>query len=347
MPSIRHNRSFFVDLLKLIAAQLIVIHHFSAYGALPPILEAQWPVQMEQLFNNSRLAVQIFLVIGGFLAAQSLGTQRHIDPIQSIKQRYTRLMPSFVLALCWVSAISWALHPYISAQWLTDMPTLKAVLAHLTLTQSILDIPALTTGVWYVSIDFQLYVITVLLFSLTRHPAWRSGVIAALAMSSIWVFNRMSTLDNWAIYFFGSYGLGVLAAWAKRSDHDAYTFMFVLFFGITAWSEDHRIRLAIAMCTAMALFLMSHREIAESAFKRWVQLMSDSSYAIFLTHFGVLMIINAAFIQWHGHSTSQAVACMVVGWLLSNIIGWGFHQWGEKPIIKRLLSKPRRQTATA
>jgi peptidoglycan/LPS O-acetylase OafA/YrhL len=101
------------------------------------------------------------------------------------------------------------------------------------------------------------------------------------------------------------------------------------------------------MCCALALFLMSHRQIAESAFKRWVQIMSDSSYAIFLTHFGVLMIINTLFLQWHGQSTSQAIACMVVGWLLSNVIGWAFHTWGEKPIIKRLISKPRTQTAAA
>jgi peptidoglycan/LPS O-acetylase OafA/YrhL len=347
MSNQRWTRSFFVDLLKLLAAQLIVIHHFSAYGSLPPVLEAKWPTLMEQIFNNSRLAVQIFLVVGGFLAAQSLSTQRSLQPLQNIKQRYARLMPSYVLALFWVSAIAWALRPMITGNWLTPSPDMRNVLAHLSLMQSILNIPALTTGVWYVAIDFQLYALLVLIFSVTHRLTLRSGMIASLTVASIWIFNRQSNLDNWAIYFFGSYGLGVLAAWAKRSEHDAYIFMFVLFFGIAAWSEDHRIRLAIAMVCAMTLFLFSHRQIAEGALTRWVQTMSDSSYAIFLTHFGVLIILNAIWEQWHLQSATHAVMFTAVGCLLSNLVGWAFHRWGEKPIIKRLIQKPQRRPAAA
>ena len=94
--STRHARSFFVDLIKLLAAQLIVLHHFSAYGPLAQAVRETWPLLIDHLYSDARLAVQVFLVIGGYLAAQSLAARRDIHPLQLIQQRSLRLMPSYV-----------------------------------------------------------------------------------------------------------------------------------------------------------------------------------------------------------------------------------------------------------
>jgi hypothetical protein len=66
------ERSLTVDALKVIAAQFIVWHHFSAYGPMADTMTLMWPQLMEWLYRYARLAVQVFLVVGGYLAAQSV-----------------------------------------------------------------------------------------------------------------------------------------------------------------------------------------------------------------------------------------------------------------------------------
>ena len=61
-----------VDALKAIASQLIVLHHLSAYGPLSLTMREAFPGTMGWLFEYGRMAVQVFLVIGGFLAARAL-----------------------------------------------------------------------------------------------------------------------------------------------------------------------------------------------------------------------------------------------------------------------------------
>ena len=61
-----------IDSLKVIASQLIVLHHFAAYGPLADALEGVTPRLASWFYDYARMAVQVFLVLGGFLAARSL-----------------------------------------------------------------------------------------------------------------------------------------------------------------------------------------------------------------------------------------------------------------------------------
>ncbi len=81
---------------------------------------------------------------------------------------------------------------------------------------------ALSSGAWYVAIDFQLYALLIVLCHAlhTETNKRLSIAVALLCVASMWQFNRVDELDMWAIYFFAAYGLGVLAAWAKRSITD-------------------------------------------------------------------------------------------------------------------------------
>lgn len=58
------ERSLTVDVLKVVAAQLIVWHHFSAYGPMADTMTLMWPQLMDWLYRYARLAVQVFLVVG-------------------------------------------------------------------------------------------------------------------------------------------------------------------------------------------------------------------------------------------------------------------------------------------
>jgi len=66
------SRLAFIDALKAVASQLIVLHHLAFYGPMSDYAQELFPGLMSWLYDYARIAVQAFLVIGGFLAAQAL-----------------------------------------------------------------------------------------------------------------------------------------------------------------------------------------------------------------------------------------------------------------------------------
>lgn len=61
-----------VDLLKAAACQFIVLHHLCFYGPMADHARPLAPALIDWLADPARMAVQVFLVVAGFLAAQSL-----------------------------------------------------------------------------------------------------------------------------------------------------------------------------------------------------------------------------------------------------------------------------------
>ena len=66
------QRSVLIDGLKLGASQLIALHHIVLYSPMVEVLAPAWPATAAFLASPARYAVQVFLVIGAFLAARSL-----------------------------------------------------------------------------------------------------------------------------------------------------------------------------------------------------------------------------------------------------------------------------------
>ena len=85
-----------IDLLKVIAMQVIVLHHLSSYGPLAEAARVWFPDLILWLYDHGRVAVQVFLVTGGYLAARVLSP--HGEPFRgrllaTVFNRYLRLAP--------------------------------------------------------------------------------------------------------------------------------------------------------------------------------------------------------------------------------------------------------------
>ena len=96
------NRMPLIDALKAIASQLIVLHHLAAYGPLSNAVQQAAPWLVGWFYDYARMAVQVFLVIGGFLAARGLAAQGDglaTAPFGLIWKRYTRLVIPFMAAM--------------------------------------------------------------------------------------------------------------------------------------------------------------------------------------------------------------------------------------------------------
>ena len=343
-------RSLTIDVLKIMAAQLIFWHHLSAYGDLAQWFSEVAPRLHDFLFGYARMAVQVFLVVSGFLLAQHIKLDQRPACLSSVTSRYLRLAPVYWVALLWVSLCVALAKPYLSADWLPDAPTWSQALAHVVLLQNLLDHPSLSTGIWYVAIDLQLYLLLISLAFLThvfvpqhlREDCFSFLLLGLIALSLFW-FNLDPEWDNWAIYFFGSYGLGYLAHKGKNIYRHRWYFWLAIWIALLSLAMYWRWRLGLACGVALLLWFAPRRDDHWLRWQSQRKLLSDSSYAFFLTHFGVLVISNLAWQTWRASAgeTSYILgwAWVVLTWVSSLFLGIATHKWVETPILGVLLNR--------
>ena len=307
------SRNAVIDCTKGLACAAIVWHHLAFYGPMADVVEPLLPALIEWLDQDARMAVQLFLVLAGYLAAASLaptGLARHSQVLPQIARRFVRLVVPLAVALVLAVLISTLIRPWFDHASMSAAPGLFQLLAHALLLQGIVGEESLSAGVWYVSIDFQLFALTALLFAMSRwfnsvtdaatpaRPTVGQAVVVLLAAASLWGFNRDADFDNWAVYFFGAYGLGMMAFWAVRAARPwAWSALMALLLGIALWLE-WRTRIALAGATALALVavMRSPRLYSVSGPAR-LQQLGQMSYSVFLVHFPVCLLVNAV-VTW-------------------------------------------------
>jgi peptidoglycan/LPS O-acetylase OafA/YrhL len=214
--------------------------------------------------------------------------------------------------------------------------------ANLAMLQSILGLESVSAGLWYVAIDLQLFVLMVLLIHLSAR-SWltipASGLVAALALASLFWFNRDASWDPWAPYFFGAYAMGALVWWSERSDHPQRWRLAILGTVLLALMLDFRLRIVIALITAAVLMLGIGRPPLRlpaglSALIHW---LGAISYSVFLVHYPICMLVNAIVVRIWGAAAVPSAIGLAVAWALSLLAGQLFH-----PFIEQRTSRPAR-----
>ncbi|MDC8784864.1 acyltransferase family protein [Roseateles koreensis] len=349
---VQKSRLLHVDLLKAAAAQMIVLHHLSAYGPIAQAVESWLPHLMQALYHYGRLAVQVFLVVGGFLSARALSSRG--QPLDAsvptlLWRRYRRLVLPFMAAVLLTLACSLLVEP-----WLPELTpqsvSFQQLLAHGLLLQDVLGFESLTVGAWYVAMDLQLFATLLALLWVARSllPARGLGqgrrllrilmaplLVLALCMASLFVFNRDASLDAWALYFFGAYGLGALVHWFGLSPQRRLGLGLMTCLVVAALALEFRERAALALLTALALAWWQRRhELGLPALRRGgalVAQLGNHSYALFLVHFPVCLLINAVFAHQGLSSAGAGLAFLLAAWALSNLAAMAFYRWVEVP----------------
>jgi peptidoglycan/LPS O-acetylase OafA/YrhL len=357
--STRQSQFGLINVMKAVAAQLIVLHHLAFYGPMADVAHPLWPALIDWLGGSARIAVQLFLVISGFLAARSLAPTGHAGmaaPLRAIGRRYAKLAPAFVVATllttvaCAVAAV-WMRHDSISPP-----ATLEQLGAHALLLHGVLGYPSVAAGAWYVAIDFQLYAALVLLLWLAgvvagqRPLPWLMPVTIALCVTlSLLDFNLDADWDNWAPYFFGSYGLGVMAWWASdpRRQPGAVALLGALTLVPAAAGllVEFRSRIALALLVACALFLFG-RVKTTSQGRAWsvINGLGRISYSVFLVHFAVCLLVNAMFTRFVPLEPAWQALGMLLAWAASLAGGAAFYRGVEAPLGRMLQFAGRHAT---
>jgi peptidoglycan/LPS O-acetylase OafA/YrhL len=352
-----------INLLKAISAQLIVLHHLAFYGPMADYTREALPDLIDWLAQDARIAVQVFLVIGGFLAAKSLSPQAlsgPANPLKTILRRYTKLAPPFFVAILLAVAASWLAGLWMTHDAISAPPSGAQLLAHAFLLHDVLDYDALSAGAWYVAIDLQLYAMfSILLWACSRASAQPTSAYPIPALTaiatgaSLLYFNLDADWDVWAPYFLGSYGLGALAWWAsdpaRRPRSVTILLLLMTVPALLALTVDFRSRIALALLVACVLVAFGRMQSASTAPGRWRVLSSagNISFSVFLVHFPVCLVINAAFTRFAPQDVLVQTAGVVLAWIASMIAGALFHHGVELPLGRALTPAPGRRAALA
>lgn len=343
-----------IDLLKVVASQLIVLHHLAFYGPMADHAAPLMPGLMGWLADPARMVVQVFLVVGGYLAALSLAPDGHLRTptrvVSRLFERYLRLALPLALALALAIAAATVARAWMDHPSVPEAPRPMQWVWHLLLAQDLVGEEALSAGIWYVAIDLQLYAALLLwlwvVAACTPGPdtarrvlPW--GVACAVAWSAL-VVNRDADWDVGAPYFFAANGLGVLAAWARsgRAARAAFAVALVAVF-IGLW-VDWRGRLVLATALGMVLWWWhgSHSSrlvppaFAGSRALGLLHHLGEISYAVFLLHFPVCLLVNAAFHAFVPAEPWPQAFGMLLAWSASVAAGALFHRAAEAPLVR-------------
>jgi peptidoglycan/LPS O-acetylase OafA/YrhL len=363
-----------IDALKAIGSQLIVWHHLAFYGPMADVVAAWAPGTIDALARHARLAVQVFLVVAGFLAARQLAPRGRLalagSSAAAVLDRYLRLVLPYAVALVITVGCTAFARRWLDHHSLPDPVEAWPLIAHLLLLQDLLDIDALSAGVWYLAIDLQLFA---LLLGLLQVAAWierrrvvtwpmAPWLVLLLVAASLFVFNRDADWDVAAPYFFASYGLGVLAAWWSPSVDAADAEKTVpnrLLPGAGLWMAlamaatalaliiDFRSRIALAAAIALVIMLLLRRPTGlPAACRPIVEMASRISYSLFLVHFGVCLVVNALFTSLLPATVPVQALGLVVAWVASVVAAWSLYRHVERPAL-RWIARRMRPAASA
>ena len=345
------GRLKFIDVLRALSSHLLVWHHLAFYGPLAEQAYPLAPVLLDWLADPARFVVQVFLVIGGFGTANHL-TRLHAPGwrqfILEVARRYRRIgLPYVVMLPVAIGANALAGH-WMNHHSISAVPSMPQLAAHVLFLQDLLRYEPLSAGIWYLGIDFQLFLLTLSVAMLSLRWTQANGVVeparaltltqsalAVPAVLSLFWFNRDPSLDCWGIYFFGSYFLGMVVRWVTSGSLPGAAFWGYLWLVAASLAVDWRPRLIVAASTALSILLASQGG--------WLQRWPDSraigylgriSFSLFLIHFPACLVVSGWLSQW-SLTPSQALAGMVAAWGASVILAVALHHLVERPCWQR------------
>ncbi len=348
-----------IDALKGIASQLIVLHHLAFYGPMSDVLSPFLGGVVGWLSANGRIAVQVFLVLGGYMAARALAPQGRANfgsPLSVMFRRYLRLSIPYAVAISMAIIAAAIARHWADFESIPAKPSLYQVFANLLMLQNIVGQDSLSAGLWYIAIDLQLYCgLTALVWLASRRSGhWLAPMLVAIGMAaSLFYFNREVAFDIWGIYFFGSYGLGALIWWATTSKRPVTMATLIGMVVALALILDFRSRIAVGLAVAALLFASSlikpsRRGAAPfSGVERFVAWLGRISYSVFLVHYPVCLIINAGVSHFFADNLLASGLGLILALIASTLAGASFHRHVELRFSVRATRAPTSQTAIA
>jgi peptidoglycan/LPS O-acetylase OafA/YrhL len=348
------QRMLFLDALRAFASVMILLHHFALY---PPLCEYAEPILgnvLNGLRDHARFT-QVFFVIGGYVMAHTMSTRSWGLPAAGLYmvRRYCRLgIPYLAAILLAIVACEFG-RGWVPVDVIGQSPTLPQFLAHLFFLQEFLGYEHLSTGLWFVCINFQLGLIYVIMLYLRDAlPRWIGSPAGApwanipmfagwgISIFSLFFLNPRTDWDSWAIYFFPYFFMGIVVHDGMRNKRSEAGFWSYVVLMALAMAVGWRLRLASTVIIGLLLFGAEKSGLGGCWPKsRLIARMGRVSYSLFLVHFPVLIAVSTVWERLGWTSPTQAVAGLLTAFLVSVAASFAFYRFIELPSAGLLSSQ--------
>ncbi len=338
-PPVSSGRFVFLDALRGLAAMVIAMHHIDHhdYGPLPAVADAVLPEWIPLAIFRGRLVVQIFLVISGFVIAHSLRYARVTPEMAGrfVLRRLLRLgLPYWTIIFVVLTMDTLA--PRLG--WPppnTPQPPAAQVVAECCFLQDILGFGGTSTGLWFVSIEVQFTLLFIaLLWAAQQLPHgnrtagaqdWRPllAVFLPLAALSLFlcnvdIFGIHADNDAWVSYFFGTFFLGIVTAWALGGVVPRWAFWLYLAVAMSRLALVPTAQTAVAIGATVTIYGVGRAGKLDCWLgAAWLQYLGWLSYSLFLVHYPVSHIVTSVGYRLTGDAPYAAVGWMVLALAVS------------------------------
>jgi peptidoglycan/LPS O-acetylase OafA/YrhL len=326
-----------------LAALLVVLCHSAAFLGEEPGLWQRAPIYL--WFRGTALGVQMFFVISGLVIFQAhradFGRPRMTGAF--CWKRFRRIYPLYWICL---SATMWkhrAVADPLASIWHLPVVSLSNfLLIHLFSYQTIM------VQAWTLFDEIQFYLIFALCI-LNRKVG--QAILGAWLMASFIFLTPASTY--WLVVFSPFhllFGAGILVAIALESDRQIPAGPFfwtggLVFVGavIAAGPYARGVSVRLIAGFGAALLLLGAALLERRGFlfiPRWLALLGDASYSIYLVHFMVISVI-ARFAYAHLRDLPVPIGGWMALFILLGVgIGIVVHFMVERPLLRAFGKKP-------
>lgn len=353
-----------IDALRGLGAVSIACFHIHSYGPLPAAADDAWPPIVSHLLDHGWMAVQMFFVVAGFVAAYSLRGHT-LGPAEIgnfCLRRLLRLGIPYWSVLVIAAALTVVAINGFGDYSFNESITWPQFLAGCAFLQDILGYENLSTGLWFVCIDLQFGLLFPLLLWLVQAlrrgraegtPADRGALLlvflppAALAMF-VWAHNPVHEVGVY--YFIHLLFFGAVTWWALEGRLPAaafwsYAALLVAAIGLHQHRGSDHCRteeLAMALGTGVFLFLLGRAHlIGRVGNTPLLQYLGKISYSLFLIHYPVSWLVWKLGYHLTGTQPTMAAVWLGVALLASIAAADLFYRLVEAPSV-RLVQRLKR-----
>ncbi|MFF2546208.1 acyltransferase family protein [Kitasatospora sp. NPDC058063] len=346
--SAKGGRLAVLDGLRILAALMVVFHHYIGYGGGTKPEISAWGKPAEQVFHRASApaaylwtGICLFFVISGFVICMSSWGRPVGDFVRS---RVIRLYPAYWFAVLLTTAVV-TMWPLVRQ----PLPS-EQVLANLTMFHVGLGIPNVDAVYWTLWAELRFYLLFAIVVwqgvTYRRIVAFCSiwtvaGIVAASTKWPVLEFFAMSDVSSFfvaglALYLVHRYGPNLMlfgivgiswilsVLYTIQHQHDVNTVL-----GrpeLPTWPAVLLTTLSYLVITAVAMGWGSRIQW------RWLTFAGALTYPLYLLHEAMGWTALRALYD-HGTKPWTAVAIVITGMLVAS---WLVHRLIEKPLTPRL-----------
>lgn len=264
-----------LSLLRGLAALSVGLYHYT--GAVLPKLNVP---EVQDIFKNGWLGVEVFFVISGFVIPYSLlgkgYSSKKILPYMA--KRIVRINPPAYLAMLLVLA-QWYLIDYVVSHRVSYTKDVSAtqIVHNVLFTVPFSEYKWIIGIFWTLAIEFQFYLFIGLLFNVLFEKKFIGYFAVIFLVAGLVQYLPFKSIENF-FHFSALFALGGLTLFRHQERiNSALYFALLALFGGIAYAEIGLYEAVIGVATAVAIYYLK----VENGFTRF---LGNISYSFYLVH---------------------------------------------------------------